>query len=164
MEVLNAVKSGTFLPDATRSGRFNVLPEKTDGRCDGDESEGSYQMPFTESERLGGDSDATATDTSSDASSVKDRDVDDATTLWELLKPEHRPLLLEVNPQLGKFVHRISRVIHLRKGRSERFLCGHVLNHRYEEHSQAPSAECPRCTPCFSSKDAQLMDEPLPGS
>ena len=163
MEVLNAVKSGAFQPDATRSGRFNVQPDGGGGPCDGDESEGSYQMPFTESERLGGDSDTTATDTSSDASSDKGREIDDATTLWQLLKPEHRPILLQVSPELGKFVHKISRVIHLRKDRSEKFLCGHVLNHRYVEHVQAPSAECPRCTTCFSSKDAQLTGEPQPG-
>ena len=160
MEVLHSVKSGSFQPDATRSGRFNAQPDQSDGRCDGEESEGSYQMPFTESERLGGDSDGTATDTSSDASSEKASEIDDATTLWELLRPEHRPVLLEVSPKLGKFVHKLSRVIHLRKEGAERFLCGHVLNHRYDEHRQTPSAECPRCTTCFASRDAQLDVEP----
>ena len=44
VEVLNAVKSGAFQPDATRSGRFSAQPDKSDGRCDGEESDGSYQI------------------------------------------------------------------------------------------------------------------------
>ena len=157
VEMLQAVKSGKFLPDNTRSGRFNVIQTEQAGHEDDrqSEGEGSYEMPFTESERLAGDSDGTSTDSSSDAGSPRGRDIDDATTLWELLKPEHRPLLLHVNSELERYVHKISCVIHLRKKDAEKFLCGHVVNHRYEQREQAPSAECPRCTTCFGSREAQ---------
>ena len=155
VEMLQAVKGGRFLPDNTRSGRFNVVQAEQTGHEDDKHSEGSYELPFTESERLGGDSDGTSADSSSDAGSPRGQDIDDATTLWELLKPEHRPLLLHVNSELERYVHKLSCVIHLRKKDAEKFLCGHVVNHRYEQREQAPSAECPRCTTCFGSKEAQ---------
>ena len=161
-EMLHAVGTGKFQPDNTRSGRFNV--ERLDPNVQelDKQSEGSYEMPFTDSEQLGGDSDGSLTDSSSDAGSQKEREIDDATTLWELLKPEHRPLLLHVNSELERYVHKFSCVIHLRKKGSDKFLCGHVKNSRYERREQAPSAECPRCTTCFGSKDAQPECGPSP--
>ena len=151
-KILNCSKAGTFSPDDTRSGRFRVPPAACNE--DADASEASYELPCSEPE-LAGDSDATGTDSSSDAGS-EDFEISDSTTLWELLKPEFRPHLVQVNSQLEKFVHKVSCVVHLRKPEAKRFLCGHVLNSRYEprEQGQGPSAECPRCTPCFSSKDA----------
>ena len=149
-KVLNSIKAGTFSPDDTRSGRFRVPPAADTE--DADASEASYELPCSEP-GLAGDSDATGTDSSSDAGS-DELEISDSTTLWELLKPEFRPHLVQVNSQLEKFVHKISCVVHLRKPEAKRFLCGHVLNSRYEQKEHGPSAECPRCTVCFSSKEA----------
>ena len=105
---------------------------------------GSYEFPFSASERLGGDSDSTGTDSSSDAETERPEEIDDATTLWELLRPELRPKLVQVRSELEKFVHKISCVVHLRKPNSNKFLCGHMLNHRYERREGGASMECPR--------------------
>ena len=154
VNVLKAIKDGLFHPDDTRSGRFRA-PAKDPSADEAEAaSTGSYEFPFTESEHWGGDSDSTGTDSSSDASSDKQDEIDDATTLWQLLRPELRPKLVQVNDVLETFMHKRSCVVHLHKAGSSKFLCGHVLNHRYEQRELGASAECPRCTPCFSSKDA----------
>ena len=152
--VLQAIKSGRFCPDDTRSGRFRPEPAQEGGEEADAASNGSYEFPFSASEHLGGDSDSTGTDSSSDAETERPEEIDDATTLWELLRPELRPKLVQVRSELEKFVHKISCVVHLRKPNSNKFLCGHMLNHRYERREGGASMECPRCTRCFSSKDA----------
>ena len=93
-QVVNAVIQGVFAPDVTRSGRFLKPPPKDNSTAnDGENSDGSYEFPFSDDDRVGGDTDATATD-SSDAGSTSSETVNDATTLWELLRPELRPALV----------------------------------------------------------------------
>ena len=155
-EVVGAINSGQFAPDSTRSGRF-VVPRHEKGDSPDDMvSEASYEMPFTDTEPLVGDSDDTATDSSSDAGSDLGTEVDDNTTLWELLKPELRPALIAVPDDMNNLVHKLSGVVHLKKGDSKRLLCGRTFNERYEHRARGASQECPRCTTCFSSKDAQI--------
>ena len=155
-EVVGAINSGQFAPDSTRSGRF-VVPRHEKGDSPDDMvSEASYEMPFTDTEPLVGDSDDTATDSSSDAGSDLGTEVDDNTTLWELLKPELRPALIAVPDDMNNLVHKLSGVVHLKKGDSKRLLCGRTFNERYEHRARCASQECPRCTTCFSSKDAQI--------
>ena len=155
-EVVGAINSGQFAPDSTRSGRF-VVPRHEKGDSPDDMvSEASYEMPFTDTEPLVGDSDDTATDSSSDAGSDLGTEVDDNTTLWELLKPELRPALIAVPDDMNNLVHKLLGVVHLKKGDSKRLLCGRTFNERYEHRARCASQECPRCTTGFSSKDAQI--------
>lgn len=74
--------------------------------------------------------------------------------LWEMVRPSLRPKLVDVDPELQKFVHKLSMVVHLKRVESSRFLCGRLASSRYEHHSSSTSVECPRCTTCFQSKDA----------
>ena len=69
----------------TRSGRFVQLGAWT-GEHDDSASNASYF-----SERLAGDTDDAATDSSSDNASDSGTAIDDATTLWQLIRPELRP-------------------------------------------------------------------------
>ena len=155
-EVVGAINSGEFAPDSTRSGRFVVPRHEKGDNPDDMVSEASYEMPFTDTEALAGDSDNTATDSSSDAGSEAGNEIDDNTTLWELLKPELRPALVAVPDDMDNLVHKLSGVVHLRKGESNRLLCGRTFNERYEHRARGASQECPQCTTCFSSKEAQL--------
>ena len=155
-EVVGAINTGEFAPDSTRSGRFVVPRHEKGDNPDDMVSEASYEMPFTNSGTLVGDSDNTATDSSSDAGSEQGAEIDDNTTLWELLKPELRPVLIAVPDDLHNLVHKLSGVVHLRKKDSTRLLCGRTFNERYEHRSGGASHECPKCTTCFSSRDAQV--------
>ena len=157
-EVVGAINNGSFAPDSTRSGRFLVPRHEKGEGPDDMVSEASYEMPFTDTEALAGDSDDTATDSSSDAGSETALEVDDSTTLWELLRPELRPALIAVPDNLHNMVHKLSGVVHLRKGDSRRLLCGRTFNERYEPRARGASRECPKCTTCFSSRDAQVEE------
>ena len=87
-QVVNAVIKGTFAPDVTQSGRFlKQQPMIVAATNSGENSDGSYEFPFSDGDRVGGDTDATTTDSSSDAGSTSSETVNDATTLWELLRP-----------------------------------------------------------------------------
>ena len=154
-QVVNAVIQGVFAPDVTRSGRFLKPPPKDNSTTnDGENSDGSYEFPFSDDDHVGGDTDATATDSSSDAGSTSSETVNDATTLWELLRPELRPALVDVGTNLEKYTHTISFVVHLKQPTEKKFLCGRVCNNRYESRSLDASEECPKCTTCFGSKEA----------
>ena len=180
-KVVGMVKMGKFDPDCTRSGRFNTnsldssvgrgisaLDTKGTGQSgDTIELEKEVSMADTNSEwsavgepemeRFAGDTDGTDTDSSSDASSISHDEVDDSTTLaelWEMVRPSLRPKMVEVDPKLQKFVHKLSMVVHLKHVDSSRFLCGRLASSRYEHNSSGTSVECPRCTTCFQSKDA----------
>ena len=134
-EILNAIKSGSFDPDVTRSERFRppvAQPWKTKRLM--------HQMGHMNSRFLD--------------QSKRGCEISDSTTLWELVKPEFRSNLVKVDSNLEKYVHKGSCVLHLRKPEAKRFLCGHILNGRYEAREHGLSAECPRCTTCFNSKDA----------
>ena len=157
-KVIGSINSGEFAPDSTRSGRFLVPRHEKGDSPDDMMSEASYEMPFTDNEALAGDSDDTATDSSSDAGSEMEPAIDDNTTLWELLKPELRPALIAVPDDMDNLVHKLSGVVHLRKGDGRRLLCGRTFNERYEHRARGASQECPRCTTCFSSKDAQVQE------
>ena len=154
-EVVNAVISGVFTPNVTRSGRFLKQQPKVDAAAtDEVNSEGSYEFPFSDDDHVGGDTDATATDSSSDAGSTSSETINDATTLWELLRPELRPALVDVGTHLEKYTHTISFVVHLKQPSEKKFLCGRVCNDRYEVRTHNASEECPKCTTCFGSKEA----------
>ena len=155
-EVVGAINNGEFAPDSARSGRFVVPRHEKGDNPDDMVSEASYEMPFTDTGTLVGDSDNTATDSSSDAGSEQGAVIDDNTTLWELLKPELRPVLIAVPDDLHNLVRKLSGVVHLRKKDSTRLLCGRTFNERYEHRTGGASQECPKCTTCFSSKDAQV--------
>ena len=157
-EVIGSINSGAFAPDSTRSGRFLVPRHEKGEGPDDMVSEASYEMPFTDTEALAGDSDDTATDSSSDAGSEVETVIDDSTTLWELLKPELRPALIAVPDDMDHLVHKISGVVHLKREDGRRLLCGRTCNERYEHRTRGTSQECPRCTTCFSNKDAQLKE------
>ena len=157
-EVIGSINCGTFAPDSTRSGRFLVPRHEKGDRPDDMASEASYEFPFSDNEGLAGDSDDTATDSSSDAGSEVGTVIDDSTTLWELLKPELRPALIAVPDDMDHLVHKLSGVVHLRKADGGRLLCGRTFNDRYEHRARGASQECPRCTTCFSNKDAQLRE------
>ena len=160
--VINAVIQGVLAPDVTRSGRFLKPPAKdVPSASDGENSDGSYEFPFSDDGRVGGDTDATATDSSSDAGSTSSETVNDATTLWELLRPELRPALVRVGANLEKYTHSISFVVHLKMPTEKKFLCGRVCNSRYENRTHDASEECPKCTTCFGSKEALASSDRL---
>ena len=180
--VVGMVKLGKFDPDCTRSGRFNLTSRQSGlapddktvdasgGGLAGDMaqldkessvaetgSEHGSVMGEAETDHLAGDADDTDTDSSSDAGSINDGEVGDSTTLaelWELVRPSLRPKLVEINPKLMKFVHKLSMVVHLKQEESGRFLCGRLASSRYEHHASSTSVECPRCTTCFQSREA----------
>ena len=145
-EVVGAIRAGRFQPDQTRSGRF-VQVGAEHGEHDDSASNTSFEMPF--SERLAGDTDDTATDSSSDNASDNETVIDDATTLWQLIRPELRPPRASVKTGLEQFAHTISGVVHLRQPAANKFLCGRVLSARYESGRPDASTECPKCTTCF---------------
>jgi hypothetical protein len=157
--VVRLIADETFLPDNTRSGRFKgemqgpdkseVQPAATAGTEQDSECE-SYEMPF--SERLGGDTDDSNTDASSDAGGNSDGEVLDTTTLWELVEPRHRPNLVQVKPGLETLMHSQSHVMHLRATGSGRFICGRVISDRYSSVAVGASCECTRCQVCYTSK------------
>eukprot|EP00435_Cladocopium_sp_Y103_P021898 s670_g5.t1 len=153
-KVVTAVAKGSFLPDQTRSGRFVVSGGQAGKGASDEDSDGSYEMPFSDAGEPDIDTDVAGTDASSDASSDGGETIDDSTTLWELLRPELRPKLVNVCTDLEQHKHRVSGVVHLRKPETQRFLCGRVFNSRYESRQKATSEECQKCTTCFSSKDA----------
>ena len=152
-KVVMSVANGSFMPDQTRSGRFAVPVNKSDSGEAAEDSDGSYEMPFTDHGET--DSETLGTDASSDAESDGGETIDDSTTLWELLRPELRPQILNVCTTLEQHRHTISGVVHLRIPESQRFLCGRIFNARYERRLRATSDECQKCTTCFSSKDAK---------
>ena len=175
--VIALVKTGKFDPDCTRSGRFigssqvhagaavyaaktgetKAVSEADDVTSIGG-SEG-WQSLDGEGERLAGDTDDTDTDSSSDTGSLHADEIDDSTTLaelWDMVRPSLRPKLVKVSPQLMKFVHKISLVVHLKHEESSRFLCGRLASARYEHHRSSTSVECPRCTTCFQNKEANM--------
>eukprot|EP00435_Cladocopium_sp_Y103_P064869 s704_g26.t1 len=120
-----------------------------------EDSDGSFEMPFSEPGESDGDSETAETDASSDAETDGGETVDDSTTLWELLRPELRPRLMSVSAALEQHKHTISGVVHLRKPEAQRFLCGRIFNVRYERRLRATSEECQKCTTCFSSREAR---------
>ena len=174
--VIGMVKAGKFDPDCTRSGRFSgpsQIRETTAGKDvrtgwtkvgseEGDISSvaesDDLQQRDGDDEHLAGDTDETDTDSSSDACSIEAGDVDDSTTLaelWDMIRPSLRPKLVNVHPELQKFVHTFSLVVHLKREESNRFLCGRLASDRYEQRPSGTSVECPRCTTCFQSKEAK---------
>lgn len=62
--------------------------------------------------------------------------MDDATTLWELIRPELRPHLVQVNADLEKYTHTISGVLHLKQPSAQKFLCGRAFNSRYRSETR----------------------------
>ena len=159
-QAVDAVIKGIFAPDVIWSGRFLKLQPKLDFAANsGEISDGSYDFPFSDDERVGGDTDATAADSSSDAGSTSSETVNDATTLWELLRPELRPTPVDVGSHLEKFTHSISYVVHLKHPSEKKFLCGRVCNNRYESKTSEASEECPKCATCFGSKEALVADD-----
>ncbi len=173
--VIGTVKAHRFGPDCTRSGRFigsaqghaNAVDQaapvgemKAVSEADDVTSVGGSEGGLTldgDGDRLAGDTDNTDTDSSSDACSLHDDEIDDSTTLaelWDMVRPSLRPKLVSVSPLLLKFVHRISLVVHLKPEGSSRFLCGRLASARYEHHQSCTSVECPRCTTCFQNKEA----------
>eukprot|EP00435_Cladocopium_sp_Y103_P074521 s19_g49.t1 len=153
--VLGMIAREDFLPDSTRSGRFRkelkpAAAEK-EGDESGEDSEASYELPF--SERLVGDTDDSNTDASSDAGDDQsDAEVLDATTLWDLVEPRHRPNLVKVKPGFDTRMHVQSRVSHLLAKDSSRFVCGRLTSDRYAAVAQGASNECIRCQTCFTNK------------
>ena len=159
-QAVDAVIKGIFAPDVIWSGRFLKLQPKLDFAANsGEISDGSYDFPFSDDERVGGDTDATAADSSSDAGSTSCETVNDATMLWELLRPELRPTLVVVGSRLEKFAHSFSYVVHLKHPSEKKFLCGRVCNNRYESKTSEASEECPKCATCFGSKEALVADD-----
>lgn len=114
-----------------------------------DVTEESWEFPFTE--RLDGDSDNASTDISSDAVSEFRYEVDDNTTLLELIQMKHRPQTKKIATDLEHWVHRQSMVDHLCVKRSTRFLCGRLKNQNYELKRGIPTTECPSRTTCFGN-------------
>ena len=159
-QAVNAVVKGFFAPDVSRSERFLKQRPKLDSAANsGEISDGSYVFHFSDDDRVGGDTDATAADSSSDAGSTSSETVNDATTLWELLRPELRPTPVDVGSHLEKFTHSISYVVHWKQPSEKKFLCGRVCNNRHESRTSGASEECPNCATCFGSKEALVADD-----
>ena len=162
--VIQLIASKEFFPDNTRSGRFRkemeakeVAPTAVDS---GEESEGSYEMPF--SERLAGDTESSNTDASSDADAPEsDSEVLDTTTLWDLVEPKYRPNLVKTKEGFDTWMHCQSRVLHLAATEGRRFVCGRQATQRYTQ-VLAASSECTRCQTCYTNKsvieEAKLPD------
>eukprot|EP00435_Cladocopium_sp_Y103_P072172 s612_g39.t1 len=79
-KVVSAVAKGIFFPDQTRSGRF-VVPRDQGSGAGEEDSDGSYEMPFSDVGEPDIDTDVAGTDASSDASSDGGETIDDSTTL-----------------------------------------------------------------------------------
>ena len=153
--VVRLIADREFFPDNTRSGRFKgeLQAAAMDQPVQDSEAESqeSYEMPF--SERLGGDTDDSNTDASSDAGGGdSDKDVLDTTTLWDLVEPRHRPNLVRVRPGLETWMHNQSHVMHLLGKGSNKFICGRTTSGRYSVVSKGASSECTRCQVCYTSK------------
>ena len=163
--VVRLIADREFFPDNTRSGRFKgeLQPAATEQTAQDSEAEshGSYEMPF--SERLGGDTDDSNTDASSDAGGDSDKDVLDTTTLWDLVEPKHRPNLVRIKPGLETWMHTQSRVMHLLAEGGSKFICGRLASERYSAVSRGASCECTRYQVCYTSKHV-IKEARLPGS
>ena len=150
-KVVSAVQSGAFDPDKTRSGRFRS--GRSQSAADGSEAVSPEAEELGVGERYAGDSDGTETDSSSDAGSTESNDIDDSTTLWELLHPDHRPRLVHIPKKFERYEHVKSTFIHLREPKCDRFLCGRLVSRMYRVRDGDVSVECPTCTTCFGSKE-----------
>eukprot|EP00435_Cladocopium_sp_Y103_P074270 s20_g47.t1 len=167
--VVQLIASKEFQPDNTRSGRFvsEVRPTVLEGATAGSEeagsdaeTEGSFELPF--SEKLAGDTDDSGTDASSDAVLDSEDESLDATTLWDLVEPRHRPNLVQIKPGYSTMMHNQSKVMHLLASETTRFVCGRVVSQRYTAVLNGASSECTRCQMCYTSKlviaEARLPD------
>ena len=157
--VINMIAKKEFFPDNTRSGRFQTeqsaaVPAQTALDSEA-ETEESWEMPF--SEKLAGDTDASDTDRSSDASEQSNEDPLDTTTLWDLVEPRFRPNLVKIKPGFATYMHSQSHVMHLLGDESHRFVCGRPVSGRYAPVMNSASSECTRCYTCYSNR--AVVDE-----
>eukprot|EP00435_Cladocopium_sp_Y103_P075324 s92_g56.t1 len=153
-KIVQLISAQEFVPDNTRSGRFRAEVQPTEmetaTQVSDRDTEESYEMPF--SEKLAGDTDDSGTDASSDAVADSENETLDATTLWDLVEPRHRPNLVLVKPGYETWMHVQSRVTHLRAEEAQRFACGRVASMRYMQVLQGASHACARCQTCYASK------------
>ena len=148
VKVVHHVQQGSFLPDSTRSGRF-VKMDKVEVPADTEDGGGPEDSSGTF------DGDTSTSDSSSDRDEEAAEDIADSRMLMDLVTPELRPRLLEINDDYRMWRHRESGAQHLQLHDEEKFLCGRLVTDKYRLSPDKPSFECPGCKVCFSNKDLE---------
>eukprot|EP00434_Breviolum_minutum_P026872 symbB.v1.2.023753.t1/scaffold2198.1/size86077/3 len=101
------------------------------------------------------DGDTSTSDSSSDRDEEAAEDIPDSRMLMDLVTPELRPRLLEINDDYRMWRHRESGAQHLQLHDEKKFLCGRLVTDKYRLSPDKPSFECPGCKVCFSNKDLE---------
>lgn len=146
-------KTGRFVPDATRSGRFQDLKstaqtvslvEKSKGQeSDGDEAINSSSESSDDSSSTTDEDD---TDSEAEADYGKNR------ALTNLSFMALRPCIEELHDDLRTWRHIQSGVQHLQEHDSEKFLCGRRVTDKYVLTDQGLLAEIAACQTCTNTK------------
>lgn len=124
VKVVHHVQQGSFLPDSTRSGRF-VKVDKVEVPADTEDGGGPEDSSGTF------DGDTSTSDSSSDRDEEAAEDIADSRMLMDLVTPELRPRLLEINDDYRMWRHRESGAQHLQLHDEEKFLCGRLVTDKY---------------------------------
>lgn len=144
VNVLTAIKAGTFFPDQTRSGRFGrefqtEVPEQEE--CAGHVTEDDAEpRAETDSEYVPGQSDSSASDSADDEKPES--------RLWNIVSPPLRPRTVPTPDGAQVHRHLISGVQHIQVEHNEKLACGRRLNSRYVRYVGAIVADVPLCETC----------------
>ena len=136
---LGAIKQGSFVPDASRSGRFV--------------KQSGPEIPPNQEQS---DSDSSYVPSSSDSSDSEDDPFSapgDSTLLWHLVTPGLRPGFIEVPDTCTVYRNNVSGMQHLKLHGSVKFLCGRRECNRYTYFAGKPVVGVAMCEHCMGSRD-----------
>eukprot|EP00438_Fugacium_kawagutii_P035732 Skav200347 [mRNA] locus=scaffold852:25374:27448:+ [translate_table: standard] len=143
-EVLKSIKRGSFLPDATRSGRFT--------RASGSDN-AAGDVLLRELAEEDQEDNISGSESGSECSDVEPvvGGVDDSVALWDLADPSVRPDFEALPPNCHVYRNLASGMQHYRKGAGDKFLCGRRLTERYVAYSGKPVIGVTLCEQCANS-------------
>ena len=149
-KIIRAIRDGSFLPDATRSGRINSPHEPGSVRTSKTSSLPSSSFAVVDPYTLansGPDSDSDTDQASSDSDdSDSESSVDDDKLAPIIKSSEKQPLRLDDHLP---YVHKSSYIVHARSPDQTKLKCGRILSITYTRKAWEEVDTYLRCAQCF---------------